>query len=304
MGILSGSAAVTRFTVPALTDEPDFEAVRFREIEPGSETRESAGFVPAEPDAPWEVGARRWFFRLRIDTVRPDPTAVQERVKEMVRAELDQGAEFVGSKKRKKMKELAEEELIFGAQPRSKIVECCIDGETLYVGSTAKNILGRVAETMRRIHVPADLKAPWVDRGDPDIESPILETYEPGESLLGARFLRALIGDREILFEPESGLVKLRTEDARVTLGGSVLKDLVRYVERGCEVLSAKLISGDPAASFTLDGLSFRVSSLRVETSRHDHWTEQLDERLGRIAEVYGLLERKYEELAPRLFHV
>ena len=303
MGILSGSAAVTRFNVPALDSEPDFEAVRFRDIEPGSETRESAGFVPAEPDAPWEVGARRWFFRLRIDTVRPDTTAVQERVKEMVRAELDQGAEFVGSKKRKKMKELAEEELIFGAQPRSKIVECCIDGETLYVGSTAKNVLGRVTEMMRRIHVPADFKTPWIDRGDPDIESPIFETYEPGESLLGARFLRALIGDRELIFEPESGLVKLRTEDARVTLAGSVLKDLVRYVERGCEVMSAKILTGDPAATFTLEALSFRISGLRVETARHDQWIEQLDERLDRIAAVYELLERKYEELAPRLFH-
>lgn len=304
MGILSGSAAITRFNVPALDTEPDFEAAAFRDIEPGSETRESSGFVPAEPEAPYEVGARRWFFRVRIDTVKPDPTAVTERVKQMVRAELDQGAEFVGSKKRKHMKELAEEELVYGTQPRSKIVECCIDGEVLYVGSTAKNMLGRVTELLRRIHVPADFKAPWIDRGDPDIESPIYETYEPGESLLGARFLRALIGDREILFEPESGMVKLRTEEARVSLGGSVLKDLVRYVERGCEVMSAKLLSGDPAAVFTLDGLTFRVSALRVETGRHDHWTEQLDERLSKIAAVYELLDKKYEELAPRLFHV
>lgn len=304
MGLLSGSAAVTRFNVPALDEAPDFESERFREIAPGSEIRESVGFVPAEPEADWEVGARRYFFRLRIDKVRPDPTAVKERVKEMVRAELDQGAEFVGTKKRKKMKELAEEELIFGAQPRSKIVECCIDGDVLYVGSTAKNVLGRVTEMLRRIHVPAEAKAPWLDRGDPEIESPILETYEPGESLLGARFLKALVGDREILVEPESGMVKLQTQEARVTLNGAVLKDLVRYVERGCEVLSAKLVTGSPAATFRLDALPFRVTSLRVDTERHDHWTQQLDDRLGKISAVYELLEKKYEELAPRLFHV
>ena len=304
MGLLSGSVAVSRFTVSPVPEELDFDSQAFREIEPGSEVRESIGFVPFEPEAPYQAGERRWFFRVRIDKVTPDPTAVQERVKEMVKAELDQGFEFVGPKKRKKMREMAEEELIFEARPRTKIIEACIDGQVLYVGSTAKAYLGRVTEMLRRLGVIAEFKTPWIDRDDQDIESPILEIFEPGEAVLGARFLRALLGDREIIFEPESGFVRLRTEDARITLGGAVLKDLHRYVERGAELLSAKMLVGDPPSSFCLEATSFRVAGLKIETNKHDHWTELLDERLEKINEVFELLDRKYDELAPRLFHV
>ncbi|MCG8456961.1 MAG: hypothetical protein MI919_11830, partial [Holophagales bacterium] len=246
MGLLSGSASITRFDLSPIPEEPDFDREAFREIDPASEVRESSGFVPLEPGAPYQVGERRYFFRCRFDKVTADPTAVQERLKEMVRAELDQGADFVGPRKRKKLKEMAEEELIFEARPRSKIVEAAIDGQLLFVASTAKAYLGRITEMLRRIGIVAQLKTPWIDRGDPELESPVYETYEPGESVAGARFLRALVGDREILFEPESGFVRLQTEDARITLAGSVLKDLVRYTERGAEVLSAKLITGEP----------------------------------------------------------
>lgn len=303
MGLLSGSISVTRFNLSPVPDDPDFEREAFREIAPGSEVRESVGFLPVEPEAPYQAGEHRWFFRVRFDKVTPDPIAVQERVKEMIKAELDQGADFVGPKKRRKMKEMAEEELIFEARPRTKIIEAAIDGQVLYVGSTSKAYLGRVTEMLRRLGVVAELKTPWIDRGDPEMESTIFETYEPGESIAGARFLRALMGDREILFEPESGFVRLQTEDARVTLSGAVLKDLLRYIERKAEILSAKLIAGDPQASFRLDGLNFRVSSLKVETAKHDHWTELLDERLDKISAVFELLENKYDELAPRLFH-
>ncbi|MEO1087805.1 MAG: hypothetical protein AAFY88_26520 [Acidobacteriota bacterium] len=304
MGLIAGSAAVTRFTLTPAPEELDFEAVAFREISPGSEVRESIGVVPIEPEEPFQAGERRWFFRLRIDKLQPDPTAVEERVKEMVKAEIEQGAPFVGPKKRRKLKEMAEEELIFEARPRSKIIEACIDGNILWVGSTSKNYLGRVTETMRRLGLVAEFKTPWIDRGDPDIESPIYETYEPGEAVAGARFLRALIGDRELMVDPSSGYAKLQTEDARITLSGSVLKDLLRYIERGAEVLSVKLISGEPEATFRLDGPSFRVSGLRLITGRHDDWQTRLDERLAKLIEVFELLERKYDEHAPRLFHV
>jgi len=157
---------------------------------------------------------------------------------------------------------------------------------------------------LRRLGVVADFKTPWLDRDDQDVESPILEIFEPGEAVLGARFLRALLGDREIIFEPESGFVRLRTEDARITLGGAVLKDLHRYVERGAELLSAKMLVGDPPSTFRLEATSFRIAGLKIETSKHDHWTELLDERLEKINEVFELLDRKYDELAPRLFHV
>lgn len=304
MGLISGSAAVTRFTINPVPEELDFEPVEFREIAASSEVRESIGVVPIEPGEPYQAGERRWFFRLRIDKVTPDPTAVDERVKEMVKAELEQGAPFVGPKKRRKLKEMAEEELIFEARPRSKIIEACIDGELLWVGSTAKAYLGRMIEVVRRLGLVAEFKTPWIDRGDPDIESPIFETYEPGEAVAGARFLRALVGDRELMVDPSSGYAKMQTEDARITLSGAVLKDLLRYIERGAEVLSVKLISGVPEATFRLDGPSFRVSGLSLATGRHDQWQMLLDERLEKLNEVFELLERKYDEHAPRLFHV
>lgn len=304
MGLLSGSLSVTRFNLSPVPDDLDFDREAFREIAPGSEIRESAGFVPIEPEEPYRAGEHRWFFRVRFDKVTPDPTAVQERVKEMVKAEIDQGADFVGPKQRRKLKEMAEEELLFEARPRTKIIEGAIDGQVLYVGSTAKAYLGRVVEMLRRLGVVAEAKAPWIDRGDPDIESMVYETFEPGESIAGARFLRALMGDREILFEPESGYVRLQTEDARVILSGAVLKDLLRYIERGAEVLSAKLVTGEPASTFRLEALSFRLSGLRIEANRHDHWTQLLDERLERMGAVFELLERKYDELAPKLLRV
>ncbi len=304
MGLLSGTVAVTRFSLSHTPEEIDFDKESFREIEPGSEVRESVGCVPFEPDAEYKAGEGRWFFRLRIDKVTPDPTRVQERVKEMVRAEIDQGAVFVGPKKRRKMKEMAEEELLFETRPRTKIIEACINGDILYVGSTAKAYLGRVMELVRRLGMIAEFKTPWIDRGDAEIESTIFETYEPGEAVVGARFLRALVGDREIIVEPSSGFARLQTEEARITLSGSVLKDLLRYIERGAELLSLKLLSGEPAATFKLDGPSFRVAALKIETSKYDHWTELLDERLTAIDAVFELLDRKYDELAPRLFHV
>lgn len=300
MPILSGSASVSRYSIVPVTEDPGFDSAAFREIGAGSEIREAAGFVPLEPEAPYQAGHDRWFFRVRIDTLRPDPTAVKERVKELVRVELEQGAGYVGPKKRKKLKELAEEELIVQSRPRSKIVEGCLDGTTLWVGSTAKGTIGKVLEQLRRIGVAAEPRAPWLERGDPEIDDPIVETHEPGESVLGCRFLEALVEDREILFEPEAGMVRLRTEDARVTLSGAILPDLHRYIDRDARLLSAKLLAAGEAP-FRFDALPFRISALRVETEQHEHWTEQLDERLEKIGAVYSLLDRKYDELAPTL---
>lgn len=300
MGLLTGSASITRFNVHSIPDAPDFEAARFVEIQPGSEVRERAGFVPIEPDAPYEVGTRRYAFRVRIDKVRPDPTAVGERVKQLIRSELDlTGSTFVGAKKRRQLKQLAEEELLLKATPRSKIIECCLDGDLLYVASTAKAYLGMVTELLRQVQVLVDVKTPWIDRQDPDIESEIITPKEPGESVLGCRFLRALVGEPEIMIEGEAGSVRLATTDARINLSGAVLPDLHRYLERGAEMLAAKVITADSA--FRFEAMSYRVNGLRVEIDRHEHWTELLDQRLEKIAAVFELLDKKYEEKAGEL---
>ena len=303
MALLSGSVSVTRFNVAPFPDEPDFEQESFVEIEPGAEVRERVGFVPMEPDADYQVGQRRFAFRVRIDTLKPDPTAVSERHKQLVKTELEAtGAEFVGRNKRQELRQLAEEELLVRTAPTSKILECCLDGDVLYVASTAKGQLGQVMALLRKIGLVVEHKAPWIDRGDPELESEIVQTSDPGQSVLGCRFLKALVGDREVMIEGENGYVQLKTAETRITLVGSVLPDLHRYLKREAEILSAKIVTAD--ASYRFDALSFRLSGLKVETGRHAHWTELLDERLERIAAAFEFLDAKYEASASRLWDI
>ncbi|HVR12067.1 MAG TPA: hypothetical protein VMW75_28750, partial [Thermoanaerobaculia bacterium] len=246
MGILSGTVSVTRYNVAVPQGGPDFERAPFHEIEPGSEVRERAGFVPFELDAPYEVGKGRYAFRVRIDRLRPDAVAVRERVRELVKAEMEAtGAPFVGAKGRRRLRELAEQELIRRQAPRTTILECCIDGNLLYVGSTAKTWLGIVLALLRQAGVAAELKAPWLDDApEADEASDIVLPSAPGESVLGCRFLRALLDEPEVMVEPEKGNVRLATREARITLTGGVLRDLLRYLEEGAEMLSAKLLLG------------------------------------------------------------
>ncbi|MDY7092693.1 MAG: hypothetical protein SX243_06945 [Acidobacteriota bacterium] len=302
MALLSGSASISRFRVLSRPEEPDFDSARFTEIAPGSEVRESIGFVPMEPDAPYQVGHSRFAFRVRIDTLRADSTAVKERLRSLIQAETEAtGNPFVGSRKRRQLKALAEEELIVRSAPRSRIVEGCVDGDRLYIATTARSRLGTVLVLLQRIGITAAPLAPW-NTGEEDrafeLESTVVEAKEEGQSVLGCRFLKALVGDRELFFEPAAGSVKLQTHDAKVTLSGAILGDLLRYLDRGAEILSAKLTTGE--IDLRLDALDFRASGLRLETERHEHWTELLDERLEKLEAVWDLLDRKYRELAPR----
>lgn len=300
MGILSGAASISRFRVTSRPEEPDFDSARFTEIAPGSEVRESVGFVPMELGSPYLVGHRRFAFRVRVDTLRPDATAVRERVKALIQVETEAtGMPFVGSRKRRQLRQLAEEELIVRSAPRSRIVEGCIDDDVLHVATTARSRLGTVLVLLQRIGVVAEPMAPWTEADQPEVESAVIDVREPGQSVLGCRFLRALVGDRELFFEPESGSVRLQTHEAKINLTGAILNDLLRYLDRGAEILSAKLTSGE--ISLRLDGLDFRISGLRVETGRHEHWTELLDERLEKIGAAWDLLDRKYRELQPEL---
>lgn len=301
MGLLSGTVSVTRFNVAVPPDGPDFERARFWAIEPGSEVRERMGFVPFEIDAPYEVGSRRWAFRVRIDKVRPDPTSVKERLKELIKAEMEAtGAPFVGSKTRKKLRELAEQELCLREAPRTRIVECCIDGPLLYVGSTAKTYLGSVLTLLRQAGVEADFKAPWLDEApEADETSDIVLPKEPGQSVLGCRFLRLLLEEPEVMVEPETGSVRLATREAKVTLTGAVLHDLFRFLEEGAEILAAKIHAG--AVLLRFDALAYRLNSLKLEPVREEHWTVDLDKRLEQIAAVFEFLDGKYRSLKDRL---
>lgn len=301
MGLLSGTVSVTRFNVAVPPEGPDFERAQFWAIEPGSEVRERMGFVPFEIDAPYEVGQGRWAFRVRIDKIRPDPTAVQERAKELIRTEMETtGAPFVGSKTRKKLRELAEQELLVRQAPRTKIVECCIDGSVLYVASTAKTYLGTVLTLLRQAGVEADFKAPWLDEApEADETSDVVLPREPGQSVLGCRFLRVLLEEPEVMVEPETGSVRLATREAKVSLTGAVLHDLFRFLEEGAEILAAKIHVGPVLLRF--DALSYRLNGLKLESVRNEHWTVDLDQRLEQIGGVFELLDGKYKALKDKL---
>lgn len=301
MGLLSGTVAVTRFNVAVPPDGPDFERARFWEIEPGSEVRERMGVVPFELDAPYEVAQGRYAFRVRVDRVRPDATAVKERMKELVKAEMEAtGKPFVGPKTRKKLRELAEAESAMRQAPRTKIVECCIDGSVLYVASTAKTWLGTVLTLLRQAGVEGDFKAPWLDEA-PEAEemSDVIIPREPGQSVLGCRFLRALLDESDVMVEPETGSVRLATREARVTLAGAVLNELFHYLEEGAEILSAKIHVG--ATPLRFDALSYRLNGLKLEPVRNEHWTIDLDQRLEQIAGVFETLDGKYAALKEKM---
>jgi hypothetical protein len=299
MGLLSGAASVTRFTVLACPEEPDFAAYAFREIPPGGEVRDRAGFVPFEPGAAYRVGHTRFAFRVRMDSLRPDPTAVKERFKELMKAEKESTGAAIGGRKRKQLRELAVAEALARATPRARLTECLLDDKVLYVGSTASTALSTTIALAQAAGIELLWKTPWIDRGEEDVESELFVPRGPGQAVLGCRFLKALIGDDEVALEPEKGKVALVTPETRVALAGSVTPDLGRFLKRECELLSARLLWNE--LSFRFDAPGFRVAALHLETERFETWEENLDARMERIVALYELLDAKYESLAPKL---
>lgn len=298
MPLLSGPLSVSRFRVVAAPEQPDFEQRAFYAIPPGSEVRESIGFVAMVPGAPWEVGHQRYAFRVRQDRLRPDPTLVRERVAELVAVELEQSAEgFVSGKKRRRLKALAEDELLAAANPTSRIVEGCLDGDLLYLATAAKTMVGRCLELLRAIGVQVEPATPWKE-GEEPVDNEVLPSHEPGESILGARFLEALVGHQDIAYEPVTGSAKLVKDDLVITLRGELLSELMRLVDGGAEVVAAKLLMGETV--LRLDALSWRLSGLRLEVGRHGHWTERLDERIVGLDQVFAALDGKFGELVRR----
>jgi hypothetical protein len=103
------------------------------------------------------------------------------------------------------------------------------------------------------------------------------------------------------LLEPESGSAKLRTRQASISLTGNVVADVFAYLDAGAEILSAKLVIND--FRFALDGLSWRISGLRFERQRFEHWIEALDARLQRITALFEWLDNAYAIRKGRLTH-
>ncbi|HUP25566.1 MAG TPA: hypothetical protein VNB06_21820 [Thermoanaerobaculia bacterium] len=295
MPLVSGAVSVTRCDV-VQRPSPDFESQAFRAIAPGSEVRESLGFVPFEPGAEYQIGTERYAFRVRLDRLRPDPTAVKERVRELLRVEREQaGVPMVGARRVRELRALAEEELLQDARPQSTILEGVLDGRLVYLGTAADTHLGRIVQLLRKAGVLVDFKTPWNDLGQEQAESDFLEVRAAHQSVHGCTFLERLFGDDEIAFEPSDGYAKLQTRTARVVLSGGVLPELQRYVDEGALVLAVKLLTA--TSSYRLDALSFRLSGLRLERPQPGHWSERLDERLDAISAVFEQLDRKYAQL-------
>ncbi len=295
MGFLSGSLSCTRFNVVSLPEAVDFEKGAFRLIQPGSNITESNGFVPFELDEPYEIGKNRYAFRVRMDKVNIDGTMVKERVRELVKQDIERG-ERMGPKKVKKLKELAEQEILSRSTPRSKIIEGVLDNDILFVGSTSKGHLGIVLALLKEVGVEVEYKTPWLDKGWEEEPNELIDLKEPGQSIYGCRFLKALLEVEDFFVEPEKGSVKLATvNNAKVTLSQEVLGELDRYIEEGAELLSAKLLFNEIA--FTFDGLAYRLNGLKLERIRGEHWTETLDERLDMLKAVWEQLDDQFDKL-------
>ena len=299
MGLITGSAACTRFNVVGLPESIDFDLVPFTPILPGSSLREREGFVPFEPGETYEIGVRRWAFRVRMDKVQLDATVVRERLKELIKQET----ETLGPpspKARQKLKQLAEDELMQHPMPRSRIIECVLEENTLYVGTASKTHLGTVLELLKRVGVEAEFKTPWLDAGQEDLSSELVEIKEPGQSVWGCRFLKALLNDPDIFVEPEKGSIKLVTPDqAKVSLAGAVLNELDRLMESGAEVLAAKLMMDE--YQFGFDGLSYRLTGLQMDHFKGKHWMEQLDLRMDKLKDLWQALDDKYQGIREAL---
>lgn len=299
MGFLSGGLACTRFNIVDPPETVDFDKAPFRLIQPGSNITESSGFVPFEIDEEYQIGASRYAFRVRIDKINVDSTMVKERLRELIKSEIDQG-QRVGPKLKRKLKDLAQQEILAQSTARSKVIEGVIDANILYVASTSKGHLGTVLELLRMAGVEVEYKTPWLDKGLEEEISELIDLKEPGQSLYGCRFLKALIGDPECLPEPEKGSIKLATTShAKVTLAGEVMGELDRYIDEGAELLAAKLILNDQP--LTLDGLAYRINGLKLENIKADHWTEILDERLEMLKGVWDTLDEKFDALMDQI---
>ena len=295
MGLVSGSVSCTRFNVVSLPEQPQFDLIPFRPIQPGSSIREKEGFIPFEPDEPYEVGARRWAFRVRVDKVALDATVIRERVMELVKIETE-AVGPPGPKMRQKLKMQAEEELMEHPMPRSKVIECLLNETTLYVGTTSKGHLGLVLELLKRIGVEAEFKTPWLDAGQEEDPSGLIELKEPGQSVWGCRFLQKLMDDPDTFLEPEKGGVRMITsEGVKVSLGGPIVNEMDRMLNDGALLLSAKLLVD--AYAFTLDALSYRIASLALDNHKNKHWTEALDIRMEKLEALWEWLDTKYQTL-------
>lgn len=241
----------TRYHVDS-TKGFDLEAIEFREIQPGSEIRESVGVVPMWSGVDMKAWDGAYAFRVRVDTRRPNATKVRERVRQMVEVELEHGAAIVGPKKRRELKALAEEELIFEAEIKMKMIEVYILGEDLLIGSASDSDVDRVVGLLRKVGIAPEPVFPW--------------GQDVADGSSGREFLGRLSMSRgeELWINSVDGAVKINLPEGRVSATGSIGQVLSLLHNKPHEIISAKVILGMDAegGEFHLDGFPWRIRGL------------------------------------------
>lgn len=298
MGLMTGSIACTRFSVVSAPEELDFEAVPFRALQAGSNIRESTGFIPYEPGADYQIANRQWAFRIRLDQKKVDRNQHQERLRELIKIEHEQvGPPSI--KKIQELRKLAEEELLATQSSTTQIIECLIDDATLYVGTVSQTKLGLVSAMLLKLGVQIDFKTPWLELGMESAASQVIDYKDGSQSVLGCDFLKWLLNDPEFFPEIEQGQGKLITDEGTtVTLKGTIQNDLDRYLDSGADLLTLKLIYNDVV--LTLDGLSFRISGLKVNPYKSQHWIETLQSRMERVGDLWQTLDDRFQAFADQ----
>lgn len=294
MGLINGSVSCTRYTILSMPEDLDFSICPFFPIQKGTYTRQSCGFVPFNSDQIYELGKSRYGFRFRIDKVQVDATQVKEKLRVLIETEEKMSGKRVHKKKIRELKELAEDAVYSESSPKTTIIEGYIDQLTLTVGTTSKSQLGTVIGYLRRLGVEVEFKTPWFE-SPISLEPPVwMEFKDPAQHYAGCLFLKSLREDSSIYIEGVQGSAKLTSpEGIKVSLQGVLGNELNRLVDEDeAEILSAKLQIGD--TPLTLDGSTFRISSMKVRNCRSEHWTQRLETRMELIDSIFEVLESKF----------
>ena len=75
--------------VVSAPEKLELEKLSFRALQPGTQLTQSEGFIPFELEESYEIGAGNFAFRIRIDTLKADPTLLKERIKELIKHVAD-----------------------------------------------------------------------------------------------------------------------------------------------------------------------------------------------------------------------
>jgi hypothetical protein len=295
MPLLHGSIQCVRYNLLFCPEHPDFESLAFEPIPPMSALKERSGFIPFVPEHAYELGPGRFAFRVRKDTVKIDSTRLKERIQDLLRRE-EAEVGFPNLKRKKEIRQMVEEELLRETTPRCKIIECYVDGNILFLGSTSHADQDLVTNLMKKIGFECEPKTPWGDRNQ-ELDCHWLPSKHPSHSLLGCIFARKLLNHPDIFLEPEKGSVRMVIPNGtQIGLSGPVVEEVDRLLVQGAEILKEKILFGS-GETITFDALDFSISGLKTERFRSDTWQEQLEQRIDAIAALFDRLDHQYEQL-------